>query len=355
MINHIRTITSGTNYPYFNLALEKYLFDTMDDRTLILYFWQNDKTVLLGSNQNPSKDIPLRQLVEDGGFPARRLSGGGAWYQDQGTLNYSILTHAGNYDIERQLDLILSACRSLGIPAARGWMAGNSISPGKDIPYDTGHFHDLTAESRTFASYAAYSYGVRRMHHGTILISTDLDERRDYMSSDQVCSRPAGLVTDSAAKDPCYANLAEYLPGLTADELSDSIRQAFEHAFGLEAEPITYEELDRAILLSYEKIFQDDEWVYGKPVEKTVCLEHSFPWGSFSLEADVRDGMIREAVIWSDTYEGELITTISKKLRRIPYTRRAVVEAVSSCQVSERQNEIISDICKLICAESDVQ
>ena len=172
------------------------------------------------------------------------------------------------------------------------------------------------------------------MHHGTILISTDLDARRDYMSYDQMCSGPT-------------------LPGLTAGELSDSIIQAFESAFGLDAEPITYEELDQAILLSYEKIFQDDEWVYGKPAEKTVCLEHTFPWGSFSLEADVRDGMIREAVIWSDTYEGELITSISKKLRRIPYTRRAVVEAVSSCQVSERQNEIISDICKLICAESD--
>ena len=319
MINHIRTITSGTNYPYFNLALEKYLFDTMDDRTLILYFWQNDKTVLLGRNQNPSKDIPLRQLVEDGSFPARRLSGGGAWYQDQGTLNYSILTHAANYDIDRQLDLILSACRSLSIPADRAYHGGNALAGKASVDNagaDGARFsHQLTIQGRTFASYAAYSYGVRSMHHGTIQ--------------------------------------TEYFPGLTADELSDSIRQAFEHAFGLEAEPITYEELDRAILLSYEKIFQDDEWVYGKPIEKTVCLEHSFPWGSFSLEADVRDGMIREAVIWSDSYEGELISSISKKLRRIPYTRRAVEEAAASCQVHERQNEIISDICKLICAESD--
>lgn len=319
MINHIRTITSGTNYPYFNLALEKYLFDTMDDRTLILYFWQNDKTVLLGRNQNPSKDIPLRQLVEDGGFPARRLSGGGAWYQDQGTLNYSILTHAANYDIDRQLDLILSACRSLGIPADRAYHGGNALAGKASVDNagaDGARFsHQLTIQGRTFASYAAYSYGVRSMHHGTIQ--------------------------------------AEYFPGLTAGELSDSIIQAFESAFGLDAEPITYEELDRAILLSYEKIFQDDEWVYGKPIEKTVCLEHSFPWGSLSLEADVRDGMIREAVIWSDTYEGELITSISKKLRRIPYTRKAVEEAIASCQVHERQNEIISDICKLICAESD--
>ena len=48
MIQTIQTFLSDQADPYYNLAVEQYLLETVEENCCILYLWQNSNTVVIG-------------------------------------------------------------------------------------------------------------------------------------------------------------------------------------------------------------------------------------------------------------------------------------------------------------------
>ena len=91
MIQRTACLIARENDVFRNLAIEKHLMDTLPENTAILFLSQNRHAVVVGRNQNPWYECKVEAFLESGGKIVRRLSGGGASYQDMGTLNFSLI------------------------------------------------------------------------------------------------------------------------------------------------------------------------------------------------------------------------------------------------------------------------
>ncbi|MBS1348376.1 MAG: lipoate--protein ligase, partial [Firmicutes bacterium] len=105
--------------PYRNQALEEYLLRMVQPGELIFYLWQNQRTVVIGRNQNGWKECRVELLQQDHGYLARRLSGGGAVFHDIGNLNFTFITTEENYHLEQQLEVIANALAKLDIKVVK--------------------------------------------------------------------------------------------------------------------------------------------------------------------------------------------------------------------------------------------
>lgn len=116
MNNSLYTLESTGTDPYHNIATEEQLLLGVPSSAVVLYLWQNQRTVVIGRNQCAWRECNIDLLTGDNGHLARRLSGGGAVYHDLGNLNFTFLYPKNKEDIRKQTMVIADAVASLGLP-----------------------------------------------------------------------------------------------------------------------------------------------------------------------------------------------------------------------------------------------
>lgn len=115
---------------YTNLALEDWLYRNFDLKNHhLLMLWQSDPCVVIGRHQNPwlEANLPeLAHITENGVKLARRNSGGGTVYHDNGNLNLTFFTPREHYNRNYNLEIITrSLFREYGLEV--------EISPREDL------------------------------------------------------------------------------------------------------------------------------------------------------------------------------------------------------------------------------
>lgn len=85
----MKYILSKTNNPYFNLAAEEYIINNLNED--LFYVYVNKPCVIIGKNQDPMNETNIKYLKDHNILLVRRVSGGGAVYQDLGNVNYSFV------------------------------------------------------------------------------------------------------------------------------------------------------------------------------------------------------------------------------------------------------------------------
>jgi lipoate-protein ligase A len=205
-------VTTEKTDVYRNLALEEWLLDHAP-RLPLLFLYVNAPCAVIGKNQNPWRECRLSRMEKEGVLLARRISGGGTVYHDEGNLNVSVIVPRTEYREDKQYELIFRALEPFGIHAAR--LGKNS----------------LAVDGKKFSGQAFCFRGQRVLHHGTLLVSSNLDRLGRYLGAEI-----EGIETKAVASVPSEVmNLAEAAPGLTVKKLSDALIEMFRELYGRES------------------------------------------------------------------------------------------------------------------------
>lgn len=335
MINKLYTVISQTTNPYTNVSMEEWLMMNVPEGAVTFYLWQNERTVVIGRNQNVWAECRVKELEEDGGQFFRRLSGGGSVYHDTQNLNFTFLANDEDYDLDRQSDVILLAMRKLGLNAER-----------------TGR-NDITIDGKKFSGNAFYQHKGKRYHHGTILVDVDTDAMSKYLMPAKAKLESKGV---SSVKSR-VVNIKSLVPDLTIDRLKEVLFEAFDEVYGLKSEPLAQSEIDFDAITKREEFFSSWEWKYGKNVPfsfETPSIR--FPWGSAQVRLNVEKGVISASEIFSDANDGLFIESLNNRLIAQTFDAASIRQALdASLATQEEQKVLLSDIVDLILGDTETK
>ena len=324
MINQLRLYQGDSFDPHYNLAVEQHLMETVPDGCCILYLWQNAHTVVIGRNQNAWKECRTQLLEEEGGHLARRLSGGGAVYHDLGNLNFTFLLPSAEYDVDRQLSVIVEACHSLGISAEKS---------GRN---------DVLSEGRKFSGNAFFKHNGRAYHHGTLMVDVDKEKLGRYLSPSKAKLIAKGV--DSVRSR--VVNLRELRTDLTIPMLKEALTDAFSKVYGLPVEEIGREELDHSTVESICQRNRSWEWNYGIKLPFSFSCEERFSWGSVQLAMQVESGVIKQTKAYSDSMDWSISSRLEEALTGCQFTLAEMEKALR--RQLEGEEPVCQDLCRML-------
>jgi len=320
-------ILSAQTNPYRNLALEEYLLSNVKQGECILYLWQNRHTVVIGVNQNPWKECHVKELEQDGGFLARRMSGGGAVFHDLGNLNFTFLAHEDIYDVSKQLDVIVCAVNKFGLKAEKS---------GRN---------DILVDEKKFSGNAFYHAQGRCFHHGTILLDVNMPDLSRYLNVSQAKLQSKGVASVRSR----VINLKELSPEMTLESLRQSLIEAFGEIYGGTPQAMSPDRLNHQEIKQIEEKYASWEWRMGRKLPFTAEYSTRFAWGDLTLQFCVEGGLIKDAVAYSDGMETAFIQALGNAMKGLVFSSKTINQSLLQLSTHVPVNpEILSDITHFI-------
>jgi lipoate-protein ligase A len=233
----------NTTNSYLNLALEEFLIRNLEcgeEDYLLLYI--NEPCIVLGKNQSIYKEVNFEFLRNDKLQLARRITGGGTVYHDEGNLNFSIISKfedskVNNYKYFNQQ--VIDALGRAGVEAGMD-DRNNIICRGKKI-----------------SGSAQFTNRKNMISHGTLLFNANLDVLRASLKANEfkVESKAVSSVNSSVM------NISEVTKRFKSiGALKDFLVQELNAKAAHKLSTADWAAIEK---LSEEK-FKSYAWVYGR-------------------------------------------------------------------------------------------
>ena len=315
-----------SNDPHITLALEEVLLEGIGPGEIILYLYTHKNSVIIGKNQNAWAECRHDLLLKENGKMARRISGGGAVFHDVGNLNFSFIVDRREYDLHRQLSVIVQAVKSFGIKA--------EFSGRNDILVDGKKFSGNAFCHRRNGSF----------HHGTILIDVDKENLAKYLQVSKEKIESKGI--KSVRSRVC--NLREYNPNVSIQNMTDALICAFEKEYGT-AQP--YRPTDGAKEKSFELSRRNGEWewLFGETPTFDIAFSTRFEWGGVEMGFVLKNGLIETARLYSDAMDADFIQEIQTVFKGMPLKSKTLAKTVKALPAqNDLQKTILRNLGDLL-------
>lgn len=275
----MQIIVSENFSPSFNLASEQFLLTERHND--VLFFYINSPCVVLGRNQNVYAEVNLPFCREQGIAIIRRLSGGGAVYHDNGTINFCFITRKENQPLDHdRLAEIEEALDEFGITATRG------------------DRKDLYINQKKISGTALHCTIDNVLFHGTLLYNTNLPQLKQALSpSFQIESKAVKSVKSNVTNiiDTQSGNInrqsIEHHAG-SKNFLSHLLRY-FSKKYSSKIQHFTFEE-NGTIQEIQTSRYDTWDWNFGQSPKTTLHQTLIYNQASYSLIFEIEKGQITE-------------------------------------------------------------
>lgn len=265
--------------PFYNLSFEEVVLSTrLSGNYLIL--WQNDRTIVIGRNQNAAAEINRDFVDRHGIYTVRRCSGGGAVYHDLGNLNYSFITDSTtSYRnvIQQFMNLIADTLQQLNLDA---------VVSGRN---------DILVEGHKVSGTAQRILGNRILHHGTLLFDSDLDMVASSLNVDPRKYESKGIKSVRGRVGNIRSFLSQDMDILGfQNHIKNTLGKS-----GLIPSCLTQHELSAVSELCANK-YQTWDWNYGKSPNYAFSDRRKWPGGILEVQLSVEAGVIANIAFLGD-------------------------------------------------------
>lgn len=308
-----RILLSDSTDPWFNLAVEDTIFRSMAADQRVLFLWRNADTVVIGRAQNPWRECNTERMEQDGVKLARRQTGGGAVFHDLGNTNFTFMAGKPEYDKDISTRIVLAGLKKLGI---------NGVANGRN---------DLVLEDsqgmRKFSGSAYREALDRGFHHGTLLLSANLNRLADYLNPDEKKLQAKGITSVKSR----VINLNTVKADIEHDQVCEAITQAYCEYYH---QDVVVERISPQSFLQqpgFENKFALQSswgWNFGQTPPFTHRMDERFGWGGVDVYLEVQQGTILQATIFSDMLDPYPIEQLAERLGGLPYHKTHVVSCI---------------------------
>ena len=257
----LKLFKSTITCPFTNLAIEEYLFNTIYEPNCdIFHVYRNSRSVILGRNQNPFKELNFELIIKDSVPVVRRQSGGGTVYHDLGNTNYLHIMPRSRFDRKFSVGMVNRALHEL------------------DIPSFVNNRHDIYVGDKKVSGSAFKLVKDKAYHHGTMLIDTELDKLTKYLHPKSKNLKGGGIESVRSM----VTRLRDH--SFTADSPSfiESCFNIYAEHFEQSSSLSLFEQVESRILFNKVDITNDlkpiiarmksKEWIYGQTPKFTLEL-----------------------------------------------------------------------------------
>lgn len=238
-----------------NLAIDEALLrqTARNKGSPIIRFWRNRNAVVVGYSQCVEAEVNLELCRIRGIQIVRRITGGGTVYQDLGNLNYSIVI-GSNHPLVRRLDIQDSY--NLFLSGVVKCLKKFGVNPLIDPP------NSLLVQGRKISGNAQARRRGMILHHGTILVNSDLNLLSEVLKPQKKPSRQMGV----PSKRRPVTNLSDEVAGkISIQAVKESLRRSFEEAFSVKLvrSALTSDEKEASRIL-YDEKYSREEWNFWR-------------------------------------------------------------------------------------------
>ncbi|EEI19655.1 lipoyltransferase and lipoate-protein ligase [Lentilactobacillus buchneri ATCC 11577] len=308
-----------------NLATEQYLMNEINFDEPLLLFYIEGPCIIVGRNQNTLEEINKKYVDEHGIVVTRRLSGGGAVYQDLGNLCFSFVVDSDSEefgDFKSFVQPIVDALHDMGATTAE--VSGRN---------------DILVDGKKFSGNAMYTKGGKTFSHGTLMLDVDLSVIPNALTVPEDKIKSKGIKSVRSRVTNLKPYLAPEYQNLTTPEFRDRLLKELFHVEDLnqikDKEYHLTDEDKKGIDKIFDDVYNNWNWVYGNSPEFTVKKRQHFTNGTIDARFQVDDGKISNVTFFGDFFGPKDTTELADKLKGVRFERADVSNALKDVDLNQ--------------------